>query len=98
MKMCVYRIIEQYDALKLFFTGAAIEDPTHTIDSIPKSLYNTFTLAYLQVMAFNLGRFTSFNTLFQSEIPVPYLLKRELKTLLISLLSDFMKVSKVENM
>ena len=46
MKMCVDRVIEQYEALKLYFTGAAIEDPTHTNDSIMKSLNNKFTLAY----------------------------------------------------
>jgi hypothetical protein len=31
MKMCVDRIIEQYEALKLYFTGAALDDPTHTM-------------------------------------------------------------------
>ena len=92
MKMCVDRVIEQYEALKLYFTGAAIEDPMHTNDSIMKSLNNKFTLAYLEFMAFNLGRFVSFNTLFQSGIPVLYLLNSELKMLLTSLLSDFMKV------
>ena len=92
MKMCVDRVIEQYEALKLYFTGAAIEDPTHTNDSIVKSLNNKFTLAYLEFMAFNLGRVVSFNTLFQSGIPVLYLLNSELKTLLTSLLSDLMKV------
>jgi hypothetical protein len=92
MKMCVDRVIEQYEALKLYFTGAAIEDPTRTNDSIVKSLNNKFTLAYLEFMSFNLGRFVSFNTLFQSGIPVLYLLNGELNTLLTSLLSDFMKV------
>lgn len=51
--------------MKLYFTGAALEDPTHTNDNILKSLNNKFTLAYLQFMAFNPGRFVSFNTLFQ---------------------------------
>lgn len=93
MKMCVERIIEQYDVLKLFFHGTAIEDPTHTHDNILKSLNNKFTLAYLEFMAFNLGRLVSFNTLFQSEIPVLYMLKGELTTLLASLLSYFMELS-----
>ena len=39
-------------------------------------------------MAFNLDRFVSFNTLFQSDIPLLYMLKSEVNTLLISLLSD----------
>ena len=65
-EVCVDRIIKQYEALKLYFTGAAIEDPTHTNDSIMTSLINKFTLAYLELMAFNLGRIVSFNTLFHS--------------------------------
>lgn len=93
MKLCVDRIIEQYEPLKLYFTGAAIEDPTHTNDTILKSLNNKFTLAYLEFMAFNLGRFASFNTLFQSDIPLLYMLKSEVNTLLLSLLSDFMETS-----
>jgi hypothetical protein len=93
MKLCVDRIIEQYEPLKLYFTGAAVEDPTHTNDTILKSLNNKFTLAYLEFMAFNLGRFVSFNTLFQSDIPLLYMLKSEVNTLFISLLSDFMEIT-----
>ena len=93
MKLCADRIIEQYESLKLYFTGAAVEDPTHTNDTILKSLNNKFTLAYLEFMAFNLGRFVSFNTLFQSDIPLLYMLESEVNTLLISLLSDFMEIS-----
>ena len=44
-------------------------------------------------MAFNLGRLVSFNTLFPSEIPILYLRKGQLTTLLASLLSDFMELS-----
>lgn len=98
MKLCVDRIIEQYEPLKLYFTGAAVEDPTHTNDTILKSLNNKFTLAYLEFMAFNLGRFVSFNTLFQSDIPLLYMLKSEVNTLLISLLSDFMEITFVRQM
>ena len=80
MKMCVGRFIEQHEVLKLHFTGAAIEGLAHTSDSIMKSLNNT--LAYLEFMAFmiNLRRFVSFNTLFQSGIPVLYLLNSEIDT------------------
>ena len=66
IKMCVGRFIEQYAALKLYFTGASIEDLTYTTNSIKKSLNNA--LAYLEFIAFNHGRFVSFNTLFQSGI------------------------------
>ena len=43
-------------------------------------------------MAFNLGRLVSFHTFFHSEIPVLYMLKGELTTMLASLLSNFMEL------
>ena len=96
MKLCVDRIIEQYEPLKLYFTGAAVADPTQTNDTILKSLNNKFTLAYLEFMAFSLSRFVSLNTLFQSDIPLLYMLESEVNTLLISVLSDFMDISFVQ--
>lgn len=57
MKMrSVDRIMEQYGALKLYFQGVALEDPTYTNDSIMRSLNNMFTLAYLEFMSVNLGK------------------------------------------
>lgn len=95
MKMCVDRMLEQYEALKLYFRGLALEDPTHTNDSITKSINNMFTRAYLEFMSFNLGRLTSFNTLFQSEIPLLHVLKGEVRKLLLAISSDFMDLSYV---
>ena len=37
MKMCVSRILEQCESLKLYFTGVVFEDPAHTNDAILKS-------------------------------------------------------------
>ena len=93
MKMCVDRILEQYDALLLYFQNAVFEDPTLTNDSILRSLKNKFTKAYLEFMAFNLGRLVSFNLLFQSNIPLLHLVKREVATLISSMCSDFMHYS-----
>jgi hypothetical protein len=56
MKACVKRILEQYDALKLYFTNVAFEDPTNTHDSILASLNNKFYQVYLEFMDFNLGK------------------------------------------
>ena len=72
MKLCVKRILEQYTALKLYFTEVALDDPLHTSDAILSSLHNKFTEAYLEFMDFNLGRFVTFNLLFQSEMPQLY--------------------------
>ncbi|KAJ8028913.1 40S ribosomal protein S15 [Holothuria leucospilota] len=98
MKMCVDRLLEQYEALKLYFRGAALEDPSHTNDAIAKSLNNVFTQAYLEFMSYNLGRLTSFNTLFQSEIPLLHQLKGEVTKLISGLIGDFMDLSYVRQM
>ena len=55
MKACVKRILEQYDALQLYFTNVAFEDPTNTHDAILASLNNKFYRVYLEFMDFNLG-------------------------------------------
>jgi hypothetical protein len=34
MKLCVKRILENYNTLKLYFTTVAFEDPMHTNDAI----------------------------------------------------------------
>lgn len=95
MKMCVDRLLEQYEALKLYFRGVALEDPSHTNDAIVKSLNNVFTQAYLEFMSYNLSRLTSFNTLFQSEIPLLHELKSEVTKLISGLTGDFMNLSYV---
>jgi hypothetical protein len=68
----VKRILEQYAALKLYFTNVVFEDPTHTNDSILERLNNRFTEAYLEFLDYNLGRLVSFNVLYQSEMPLLY--------------------------
>jgi hypothetical protein len=73
----------------------AMEDPTHMNDTILASLNNKFILAYLEFMDFNLGRFVSFNLLFQSEMPQLHLLKSEVEKLIKSLCLDFMQVGYV---
>jgi hypothetical protein len=83
MKGAVKRILEQYSALKLYFTSEVMEDPTHTNESILKSLNNKFTQAYLEFMDYSLGRFASFNLLFQSETPLLHRLKDEVERLML---------------
>ena len=95
MKFCVKRILENYNALKLYFTSVAFEDPTHTNDAILASLNNKFVEAYLEFMEYNLGRFVSFNLLFQSEMPQLHLLKSEVDKLIKSLCLDFMEMAYV---
>lgn len=97
MKMCVDRLLEQYEALKLYFTQIGLEDPTNVHDTIMRSLNNQFTLAYLEFLAFNLGRLAAFNTLFQSSLPLLHLLRKELTTLVTGMCSDFMKTEYIKS-
>lgn len=91
------RILEQYAALRLYFTNVAIEDPTHTNDSILASLNNKFIEAYLEFMDYNLGRLASFNVLFQSEMPQLYKLKGEVEKLIKAMCFDFIEVAYVRS-
>eukprot|EP00794_Sanderia_malayensis_P014952 gene14953-16494_t len=79
MRQCVDRTIEQYEVLIHYFTNVVFEDPIHANDMILKGLKSKFTLAYLEFMSFNLGRLTSFNILYQSEISLLHELESELK-------------------
>ena len=97
MKSCVRRILDQYAALKLYFTDVVLEDPTHTHDAILTSLKNKFMQVYLEFMDFNLGKFVSFNLLFQSEMPQLHKLKREVDNLIKAICLDFMDVGYVQS-
>jgi hypothetical protein len=97
MKSCVKRILDQYTALQLYFTGEVVNDPTHTNDAILSGLNNKFIGAYLEFIDFNLGRFVSFNLLFQSEMPQLYQLKPEVEKLIKSICLDFMDVAHVRS-
>ena len=92
MKGAVKRILEQYSALKLYFTSEVMEDPTHTNESILRSLNNKHTLAYLEFMDYSLGRFASFNLLFQCETPLFHQLKDEVEKLILSICSDILEI------
>jgi hypothetical protein len=70
LQACVDRILEQFEALRNYFTLVVNEDPTHSNDRIHKSLENKFTLAYLEFLSYQLERFNSFNVMFQSERPL----------------------------
>ena len=66
LENCVKGLFEQWEALTLYFTDVALTDLMDSNDAILKNLKNTFTLAYLEFLSYNLGRFNSFNIQFQS--------------------------------
>ena len=95
--LCVNRILEQYDALKHYFVLVSTEDPTHTNDRIKASLFNKFTRAYLEFLAYQLERFNDFNKLFQCERPLLQSLRGQVEKLIKGMASDFMDVKYVKS-
>lgn len=63
----VNRLIQQFTALKLYFTTAVLEDKILNAQTILESLSNPFTLLYLQFLAFVLPFFVDLNIEMQSE-------------------------------
>ena len=95
--LCVNRILEQYDALKHYFVLVCTEDPTHTNDRIKASLFNDFTKAYLEFLAYQLKRFNDFNKLFQCERPLLQSLRGQVQKLKKGMASNFMDVEYVRS-
>ncbi len=97
LESCVSRVLEQWAALRLYFTGVVAEkkDPSYTTDSILDGLSNKYLKAQLEFLSVQLHRLNEFNTLFQSEDPVLHLLRDELHKLLKNILSDFVKMDVV---
>ena len=91
LNMCVSRILEQWDALLLFFTNAAEKDRLVAAENIANSLRNPFCHLYFQFLSFILPKFTEFNVLFQSETPLLHKLADELKSLYKCFPSCYMK-------
>ena len=88
---------EAFVALKLYLISEVMEDPTHTNESILSNLNNKYTLAYLEFMDYSLGRFVSFNLLFQSETPSLYQLKDEVEKLILSICGDILEISYIRS-
>lgn len=93
------RVLEQWDALCLYFTSVVNEkkDPSYTTESILKGLSNKFLKAQLEFLSFQLHRLNDFNTLFQSSDPVLHHVRDEVRKLLKCILSDFMKMHVVKS-
>lgn len=97
LQACVQRLLEQWNALELYFTELAFSDPTQVNDMIVDAFNNKLTCVYLEFLDYNLGKLNSFNTLFQSESPNFFNLKTETCKLIRSLCSDIMNVTFVKN-
>lgn len=92
LHMVVARLLEQHEALKLYFTGAVLDDRLLASENILQRLNNPFTKLYLQFLDFVLPIFNSLNLQMQSESPQVHTLHKSVlqsfKTLLECYLKD----------
>jgi hypothetical protein len=95
IKQCVDRLLEQLEALERYFQLEMLENPSHTVERILENLRNKFTKLYLEFLSYNLGRFVSVNTLFQTEKPLLQDLGAEVETLINSFKMFIMSVADV---
>lgn len=97
LEACVTRILEQWDALRLYFTSVVSEkkDPSYVTESILTSLQNPFIKAQLEFMEVQLKRTNEFNKIFQSDKPMLHSLDSRLKMLLAEVMSDYMNLKYV---
>ena len=91
LESCVTRVLEQWEALRLYFVGFIAEkkDPSYTTESILNGLNNKFVLAQLEFLSAQLRRLNEFNTKFQTTEPMLHHLREEVGKLLRDILSDF---------
>ena len=99
LESCVNRILEQWEALRLYFIAFVADgkDPSYTIESILNALNNKFVLAQLEFLSAQLRRLNEFNTMFQSSEPLLHHLRGEVTKLLRDTLSDFISIDVVRN-
>ena len=99
LESCVNRILEQWEALRLYFIAfvANGKDPSYTTESISNALNNKFVLAQLEFLSAQLRRLNEFNTMFQSSEPLLHHLRGEVTKLLRDIISDFISIDVVRN-
>ena len=99
LQNAVNRIIQQYNALFLYFTDVVNEASASKISTseidILKTLRDPLTRPYLEFVAYALSTLNDFNTTFQAEIPLVQELKRKYEKILREFASNFMDISYV---
>ncbi len=93
LHMVVSRLLEQYNALKLYFTSAVLDDKLVAADTILQRLSNPITKLYLLFLDFVLPVFNKVNKLMQSESTQIHVLYMSVASTLRTILSCYMKES-----
>lgn len=91
LHMVVSRLLEQWDALKLYFAGAVLNDRLIASNTILQRLNNPFTKMYLEFLDFVLPIFNTLNLQMQSQSPQIHKLHKSVLQAFRSLLECYLK-------
>lgn len=91
LEAVVSRILEQYNALILFFTDATVTDRTLAPENILTKLNDRFTKLYFEFLKFSLAFFNTLNRQMQCEKPAIQDLYKSVSTVYKSFLECFIK-------
>ena len=85
----VERLLQQWNAVKLYFQGRGFEERLLAVDTINAQINDPSNYCYLRFLYFILSRITKFNLLFQKESPTIHLIHDNISELYKFLLCTF---------
>lgn len=91
----VDRVLEQYEALILYFTNSAFEEGSDKIDTILSALNNKINKMYLQFLSYTLKLVNTINIEFQSEKPRLHQLLPRVSSTYRQILKNYLKIDYV---
>jgi len=93
----VDRVLENWNALRLFFQSEYLEDNLHSTKGILDSLENPVYKIYLSFLSYILGQVNKLNLEFQAEKPKLHLLLQRTNDLYRAILRNFVVRSHIES-
>uniref|UniRef100_A0A6P7H114 Uncharacterized protein LOC114344781 n=1 Tax=Diabrotica virgifera virgifera TaxID=50390 RepID=A0A6P7H114_DIAVI len=96
----VRRVLEQWNALKLFFQNEVLTDPDKSItnaDTIHISMENVFQKMYLHFLDFILAMVTDLNKLMQAEDPKIFILYTKVESIIKIIIEMFVKPTALDS-
>lgn len=89
---CVFRLLENWEVLKNYFTLAVVEDKLKSAEIILESLNNNSIKAYLLFLKYSLNFLNNFNALFQSRNILIHKLYETSKQLVFQFAQNFVNL------
>ncbi|XP_018403791.1 PREDICTED: uncharacterized protein LOC108780510, partial [Cyphomyrmex costatus] len=87
----IKRVLEQYDALKLYFQSQYLSDKIQASENIHKKLQDPLNKLYLEFLEYILPVFTNMNIEFQAETPKIHLLYDNISSAYKTILECYIK-------